>query len=315
MLKKTSSKTLSVLLTLLILLLPAAILVPTIQIAPMVNAASSATITLEASQGYVGDYVTVTGNGFTPDKDITFIWGDQLFSSLGFITNMPRYQRPAIAPVSTGEVHTNALGNFSVQLQIPKLTRETYTVKASDTETSATTSFTINARVLLRNQYAYQTHGKIETPAEYTSSQYHIDLFLAEGFIGDKLALQLSGFGNGEMVEVKIGTTKIDDLTVGSGTAEGYLFDTSAVGSIPQMPSGDFAVNATGKLSGTNALATFKVKPQLFLAMQTTQPPYPMAFPWIHSSGSFGLGWYSSVGTAVDSQFMFEATGLIGTAI
>jgi hypothetical protein len=315
MLKKTSSKTLSVLLTLLITLPLVTLVMPIIQVAPVVEASSSADITLDVSEGYVGDYVTVMGRGFTPDKDVTFMWGEQLFSSLGFITNMPRYQRPSIERVSTGEVHTDALGNFFVQLQVPKLTRGTYTIKASDTVTSATATFTIKARMLLRNQYAYLKHGKIETPEEYASSQFYIDLFLAEGFVGDELALQLSGFGNGEVVEVKIGTTKIGDFTVGSGTDEGYLFDTSAVGRIPQMPSGDYTVNATGSLSGITALATFKVKPELFLARQATPPSYSLAFPWIYSSDSFGLGWYSSVGTAVDSQFMFEATGLTGTAI
>ena len=303
----------SVLLALLIMLLLATLAMPIIQVAPVIKASSSTAITLDASEGYVGDYVTVSGSGFNPGKDVAFTWGDNNFANLGFISHMPMFQRPSI--YAAGGVRTDALGNFVVQLQVPKLTRGTYAIVASDTENSGTASFTIKPLMKIRNEYAYTKHGSVQTPEDFTSSANYIDLFLAEGFVGDQLALQLSGFGNGEMVEVKMGTIKIGDFAVGSGTAEGYLFDTSTAGGVPQMPGGDYTVSATGSLSGITASATFKVKPEMFLAKQTTPPPYPMAFPWIYSSGSFGLGWYSSVGTAVDSQFMFEATGLDGTAI
>jgi hypothetical protein len=312
---KKLEKTLSVLLTLLILLPIAIVASPISSNSLVVKAASSAAITLSKSEGYVGDYVTVDGSGFTPNKDVEFMWGDNLFSSLGFIAS-PGYQRPSLSPTvgSGAQVHTDALGNFKVQLQVPELTSGTYTIKATDTQNSATTSFTINPLIKLVNEYAYKTHGNVQTASDNTSSAYYIDLFLTEGFVGDKLALLLSGFGNGETVEVNIGTTKFGDFDVGSGTNEGYLFTNNA-GYLPQMPSGDHTVNATGSLSAITALTTFTVKPELFLAEQTTPPPYVMSFPWIYSSSSFGLSWYSSVGTAVDSTFMFEATGLTGSAI
>jgi len=317
-LKKTSLRTLSVLLALFILLQLAAPWIPNISTAPLVEAASSATITLDMSQGYVGDYVTVTGRGFTPDKDVTFMWGDQLFSSLSFIVNMPYYQRPSIQPWSLlAQVHTDALGNFIVKLQVPKLTRGAYTIKASDTETSALASFTINPRIFLRNNYAYEKHGKSATPEEFTSSQFYIGLFLAEGFVGDWLSVQLSGFARGEMVQVNMSTTTLDDFIVGT-TLEGYFFATWVV-RVPDLLGGEKTVTATGKLSGITASGTFMIKPELFLARPPPMLPPPpgleMGYPWLYSSATVGLAWYSSVNTAVDSPFVFEATGLTGTSI
>jgi len=316
-LKKTSLRTLSVLLALLILLPLATPAIRIIQVAPVVKAASSATITLDVSQGYAGDYVTVTGMGFTPDKDVTFMWGEQLLSSLSFIENMPYYQRPTIGPTSTGEVHTDALGNFIVKLQVPKLTRGPYIIKASDTQTSSTASFTVNPRIVLRNNYAYEKHGKIATPEEYTSSQYYIGLFLAEGFVGDWLSIQLSGFARGEMVQVNISNSILGDFPVGI-TEEGYFFSTW-VGTVPDLPGGEKTVTATGKLSEITASMIFRIKPELFLAIPPPLLPPPaglaLAYPWLYSSDPFGLGWYSSVKTAVDSPFVFEATGLTGTSI
>jgi len=315
MLKKTSLRTLSVLLALLILLQLATTAIRIIKVAPVVNAESSASITLDVSQGYVGDYVTVTGRGFTPDKEVTFIWGDQLLSSLSFITGMPRYQRPSYD--KPGEVFTDALGNFIVKIQVPKLTRGMYTIKASDTETSATASFTINPRIILRNNYAFEEHGKIATPEDYTSSQHYIGLFLAKGFVGDKLSIQLSGFAKGEIVQVKMDATILKDFTVGT-TEQGYLFNTAAE-TVPDIPGGEKNVTATGKLSGITAWTTFNIRPELFLASPPPSIPPPaglaLAYPWLYSSDPFGLGWYGSVNTAVDSPFVFEATGLTGTSI
>jgi len=313
MLKKISLKALSVLLALLIALpLLTTSLLP-VQIAPEVKAAPPGTIVLDTTQGYVGNYITVTGSGFTPDKDVTFMWGDQLFAWLGFVGGTQPYQRPSIQPWSwPAQVHTDALGNFVVRLQVPKLASGTYTVKADDTTTSATASFSITPRVTLRNQYAYQKHGKSEVPTDNPSSKYHIEFFLAEGFVGDWLTLQLSGFGEGEVVEVMIGTTELDDFTVLSGTEEGYLFLTDAQ-RVPEMPRGDYTVTATGKISGITASTSFKVKPELFLATPLPRPT--LAFPWVYSFNNFGLSWYSSVNASANSEFIFEATGLSGTSI
>jgi len=310
--KKTSSKTLSVLLALLIIMPILTPILLNIQIAPEVEAASSATITLDASQGYVGDYVTVTGRGFTPDMDVTFMWGDQLFSSLGFISGMPRYQRPSYD--KPGEVWTDALGNFVVKLQVPKLTRGTYTIKADDTCTSATATFTISPIVILRNQYAYKKHGTSATPSETKSSANYIELFLTEGFVGDWLSLQLSGFGDGEIVEVKLGTKSLINATVLSGTQKGYGFWTSAV-RVPDISGSDYTVTATGKISGITASSSFKVKPELFLSRPPPATPGLSSWPWVYSFSSFGLSWYSSVNASADSAFWFEATGLSGTSI
>ena len=315
--KKISSRTLSVALTAMILLPLMVALLPTVSNQPFVKGASSATITSDIIEGYAGDYVTVVGQGFTPNKDITFSLGNQLLSSLGFISSLPYYQRPSIYRSSTGEVHTDALGSFKIQLQVPKLKAGNYTIKAFDTETSATTNFKINARVLLRNRYAFQTHGNMQTPREQPSREY-IGLFLAEGFVGDRLAIQLSGFDNGEPVEVKINTTTIGTFNVGFGASQGYYFSSSAA-TLPEMLGGQFTVTATGMLSGILATATFKVEPELFLARQTTPPPYNLGYPWLYSDypvgGHFALGWYSSVNSAASSTFMLEATGLTGTAV
>jgi len=303
---------LSFLLVLLIALSILTPLIPGFQIIGDVKAASSATITLDVSQGYVGDYVTVVGSGFTPNKDVTFIWGDQLLSSLGFITGMPYYQRPSYD--KPGEVYTDALGNFIVQLQVPKLTSGAYTIKADDTTTSATATFTINPRVIIRNQYAYKKHGTSSTPSETKSSANYIELFLAEGFVGDWLAIQLSGFGEGEIVEVKIGTKSLDNFTVPTGTHKGYNFTTSAK-RIPEMPSGDYTVTATGQSSGITASASFKVKPELFLSRPPPNTPALSGFDWVYTFDSFGISWYSSVNATANSTFLFEATGLTGENI
>jgi hypothetical protein len=317
-LKKISSRTLSVALTAMILLPFIVALMPTVSNQPLVKGASPATLSSNITEGYVGDYVTVTGTGFTANRDVTFAWGNQLLSSLGFVSSLPYYQRPSIYRSSTGEVHSDAFGNFKIQLQVPKLRAGNYTVKAFDAEISATTNFEINARVLLRNRYAYQKHGSMQTPMEQPSRDQYIGLFLAEGFVGDRLAIQLSGFDNGEPVEVKINTTTVGTFNVGFGSSQGYYFSSSAA-TLPEMLGGQFAVTATGRLSGVLATSTFKVKPELFLARQTTPPPYNLGYPWLYSDyfvgGHFALGWYSSVNSAASSTFMLEATGLTGTAV
>lgn len=316
--RKIGSRRLSIALTAMILLPLILIMLPIVSNQPLVKGASSTGIASDITEGYAGDYVTIRGEGFTPNKDVTFAWGNQMLSSLGFISSLPYYQRPSIARSSTGEVHTDAFGNFMVQLQVPKLKAGDYTVKAFDTETSATTSFRINARVLLRNRYAYQTHGNMQTPMEQPSREHYIGLFLAEGFVGDRLALQLSGFDNGEPVEIKIDTITIGSFNVGFGTSQGYYFSSSAT-TLPEMLGGQFMVTARGRLSGITATGTFRVRPELFLALQTTPPPYNLGYPWLYSDyslgGHFGLGWYSSVNSAANSTFMLEASGLTGTAI
>jgi hypothetical protein len=311
MLEKTRMKVLPVLLALMVLLPLSTTVMQMGLNPPLIGASSSATIALDVSEGYVGDYVTVRGSGFKPDKDVTFTWGDNNFDDLGFISNMPKFQRPSVSV--GGRVRTDALGNFVVQLQVPKLTSGTYTVRATDTENSATASFTIKPLIKLRNEYAYKTHGSAQTPEDFTSSAYYIDFFLAEGFVGDWLALQLSGFGEGEIVEVKIGTINLDNFTVGSGTQQGYLFSTTAK-RVPEMPGGNYTVVATGKISGITASTSFKVKPELFLA---SPPPGPTLsqFPWVYSFADFGKSWYSSVNITANSAFVFEATGLSGTSI
>jgi len=297
----------------LLILLPFAIpAIPFDQVAPTVKAASSAEITLDVSEGYVGDYVTVTGRGFTPNKDITFMWGDQLFSSLGFMLGMPSFQRPSYD--KPGEVCADALGNFIVQLQVPKLTRGTYTIKADDTVTTAVADFTVNSRVILRNQYAYKKHGSSATPSETRSSAYYIELFLAEGFVGDWLAFELSGFGDGELVEVKMGTISLGSFTMLSGSEKGYLFSISAK-RLPEMSGGDYTVTATGKVSGITASASFKVKPELFLSRPPPAAPALSDFPWVYTFANFGLSWYSSVSATADAMFVFEASGLTGEAV
>jgi len=316
-LRKVSEKTLSVLLTLMITL-PLMIIALPIGLNPPLVKAASATITLTPTQGYVGDYVTVAGSGFKPAKDIIFTWGNQLFASLGFIGGMPYRQRPSIY-TSGGEVRTDALGNFIVQLQVPKLTRGTYTIEASDTENSATASFAINPLIKLRNEYAYETHGSVATPVDYTSGTYYIDLFLDEGFVYDRLGLQLSGFGRGETVEINMGTKEIGEFIVGTAsTTEGYLFDDAAA-RVPNIPGGEYNVTATGLISGIVAWTIFTIKPELFLAAPPPSlpppPGLPLAFPWLHAYSTMGLGWYTSIGTSVDSAFVFEATGLTGTSI
>jgi hypothetical protein len=306
----------SILLTLSIFL-PLAISSFPFTLNPPLVKAESATITLNVSQGYVGDYVTVTGSDFTPNKDVTFMWGDQLFSSLGlgFISGMPRYQRPSIAP-STGEVRTDALGNFIVQLQVPKLSSGTYTMKADDTTTTATATFTINAKLVVRNQYACKKHGTSATPSETKSNAYYIELFLAEGFVGDYLAFQLSGFGEGEIVEIKMGTTKLDDFTVGNGIQRGYGFWTSTSGKkVPEIAGGDYTITATGKVSGIAASASFKVKSELFLSQPPPSTPDLSSWPWVYTFGNFSKSWYSSVNATANATFTLEATGLSGTNI
>lgn len=326
-LKKVSEKALSVLLT-LVILLPLLISVVPVSLNPsLVKAASSAAITLDISEGYVGDYITVNGSGFTANKDVTFTWGDKLFSSLGFIIS-PGYKRPSIARVSVGEVHTDALGNFKVQLQVPKLMEGDYTIKADDTVTSATSSFTINPLIKLVNEYAYETHGNVQTPSDNPSSAYYIDLFLTEGFVNDRLGIQLSGFQRGETVEVKMGTTHIGDAAdfiVGSSvTTEGYLFETAAA-RVPNIAGGTYTVTATGTVSGITASTTFTIKPELFLAIPWSPPanPPPAGLGWSsnwvyyysESGGRLGAAWYTSIGTSSGSPFAFEATGLTGTSI
>lgn len=252
---------------------------------------------------------------FTPNKDVNFTWDDQPFLSLGFIGGMPAYQRPSIEASSwSALVDTDALGNFVVQLQVPKLTNGTYTIVAEDTSTSATAMFTINPRVMLRNQYAYKKHGISRTSSDIKSSEHYIELFLAEGFVGDWLALQLSGFGEGEIVEVSMGTTELGEFTVGSGSGKGYLFNASAVG-VPEMPSGDYTVTATGKSSGITTSTSFKVKPELFLSRPPPDTPALSGFDWVYRFGNFSLSWYSSVNATANSTFLFEATGLTGTNI
>jgi hypothetical protein len=307
------SKMKSILLALSILL-PLAISSFPITLNPPLVKAESAAITLNVSQGYVGDYVTVTGRGFSPNKDVTFMWGDQLFSSLGFISGMPRYQRPTIAP-STGEAHTDALGNFIVQLQVPKQTSGTYTIKADDTTTAATVEFTINPKLVVRNEYAYKKHGTSQTPSQTKSNAYYIELFLAEGFVGDYLAFQLSGFGEGEIVEVNMSsTTKLDDFTVGNGDQRGYGFWTSAE-RVPEITGADYTITATGKVSGITASSSFRVKPELFLSSPPPSTPDLSNWPWVYAFSNFGLSWYSSVNASANAVFYFEATGLTGTNV
>jgi len=324
-LKKVSDKALSVLLALMIALPLVIAALPVILNPPLVNAASSAAIALDKNEGYVTDFVTVTGSGFTPNKDVRFMWGDYLFSSLGFIACGQAYQRPSIAHVSTGEVHTDALGNSKVQLQVPSLTNGTYTIKADDTVTSATASFTVKPLIKLRNEYAYKTHGSVElNPSDNPANPKYIDFFLAEGFVYDQLVIQLSGFGRGETVEVKMGTTKIGDFIVGTAVwNEGYKFQTGV--RVPNIPGGTYTVTATGKISSITASTTFTVKPELFLSVPPTAIPPPgsldLAFDWVHyyeesaTGPRLGAGWYTSIGTSAGSAFVFEATGLTGTTI
>ncbi len=312
--KKNSSRILSALLALLITFPFLTTLVPAIQITGNVKAASSATIALDVSQGYAGDYVTITGNGFTPNKDVNFTWDDQPFLSLGFSGGIPAYQRPSIKAWSwPALVRTDALGNFVVQLQVPKFTNGTYTMVAEDTATSATAMFTINPRIMLRNQYAYKKHGTSRTPSDIKSSEYYIELFLAEGFVNDQLALQLSGFDEGEIVEVTVGTKELGEFTVGSGPEKGYLFDTSA--GVHEMPSGEYTVTATGESSGITASTSFKVKPELFLSTPPPAAPALSGFDWVYTFGNFGKSWYSSVNATENSTFLFETTGLTGETI
>jgi hypothetical protein len=287
-------------------------LIPSIYIPSGVKAQSTPALVMNVSSGYVGDYVTVTGSGFEPDKYVTFMWGDELFSSLGFISGMQRFQRPSYD--KPGEVWTDALGNFIIQLQVPKLTAGTYTIRADDTMNAATAEFTINPKIMLRNQYAYKKHGMSATPSQTASNLYYFGLFLTEGFVGDMLALQLSGFGENDIVEVRIGDKKIGEYTVGSGNQKGYGVWTGTK-RVPEMPGGDYTVNATGKITGITALASFKVKPELFLASSPPSAPTLSQFPWMYSFGSFGLSWYSSVNATADSMFTFEATGLAGSGI
>lgn len=189
-LKKRNLRINRILPTLMITLTLLVTLIPSIYIPSGVKAQSTPALVLDVSSGYVGDYVTVTGSGFEPDKYVTFMWGNELFSSLGFISGMSRFQRPSYD--KPGEVWTDALGNFIVQLQVPKLTAGTYTIRADDTMNAATAEFTINAKIMLRNQYAYKKHGTSATPSQTKSSPYYFGLFLTEGFVGDMLAIQLS---------------------------------------------------------------------------------------------------------------------------
>lgn len=127
--------------------------------------AASASVTLSASSGTVGSFVTITGKGFSPSADVGIEFGTTLINTFGTSASYPTVASiidtgvtNQASPTPLGMqacsatnpcIRTDANGWFEAIIAVPPTVNGAQTVTVSDGSVTATTTFTTNANVLI----------------------------------------------------------------------------------------------------------------------------------------------------------------------
>ncbi|MCD6511597.1 MAG: hypothetical protein J7K45_03290, partial [Thaumarchaeota archaeon] len=287
--------------------LVALLLLPVIAAAitlPQVHA--SPTITLSKTEGYANEWITVTGQGFAANSDVT----------IKFDSTVVNKQRPSLAGTAPAQVKTDPNGYFKVQIQIPKVKEGSYVIKATDASgNEATATFDVKARIVFRSI----SYGMIVEGLSVPGSLDDLLDFPAEGYVGDTVGIHLSGFDGSENVKVTIDDTFVVTISVADGYYELYNGTNATIPAIEGAPGGKtVTVKAEGQDSGITATATFTIYPRLYLRIVNTTASFP--YERLATTGVNNYtDWYSSIypkaPPTTSSHLTLEATGLDGSSI
>jgi len=275
--------------------------------------AAGGTVALSASSGTVGSFVTITGSGFTPGADVAIEFGTTIINTFG-----PGAGYPTVATMldTTGAglaspaplgitcssatglvgftpgpcIETDANGFFSAIVAVPPTVNGVQTVTANDGTVTGTTTFTVNANILISTSGTSYSAISSALPDEvYTG--LHI---VATGFAAsDTVAFTAAVFAgpNG-------GTTTPISSTAAAGTASATPTPGSASGvsrsgvlylsgpgvatssttslTVSDVLGGKQTIVGTGT-SGVTGQATFTINPAIaFYSTESSATAYTM---------------------------------------
>ena len=189
--------------------------------------AAGPTVTLSATSGTVGSFVTITGSGFTPGADVAIEFGTTLINTFGNSAGYPTVASEldtsgaalaAPAPLgltcgtgsgtlsTTGPcIKTDANGWFSAIIAVPPVVNGAQTVTVADGTVTGTTTFTVNTNILISSSATSVSALTSGLPDEVVGSVK----IVATGFAAsDAVAFTASAFGGpGGAITTPIATT------------------------------------------------------------------------------------------------------------
>jgi hypothetical protein len=240
--------------------------------------AAGPTVTLSASSGVVGSFITITGGGFAPAHDVGIEFRTTVITTFGQSSGYPTIAslldtvgvtRPlpltTMTPCAVAKpcIETDANGWFQAIIPVPPGVGGAQTVSVTDGITSATTSFTINPNVVI-------SESSTSESSLFTSG-------FPDQSVGN-LTVEVTGFAASDTVVVSSTAFRspLSAITTGSATASpntptssrSGLFYTSGPGigirgmtlAVAEVAGGKVAVIATGA-SGLTAATSFTINP------------------------------------------------------
>jgi hypothetical protein len=271
--------------------------------------AGTATVSLSASSGTVGSFVTITGSGFTPGADVGIEFNTTIINTFGASSGYPTQASMldttgsalsgsplGMTTCSTTSpcIETDANGWFKAVIAVPPTVNGAHTVTATDSVNKATTTFTTQASFWITTSSTAIIPLTSGMPDEVAGAT----IAVASGFgSADTVAVSAAAFGG-------VGgatTTPITSITTGAKVTtptqyaaagvsrSGVLYTATAPGLGSESLSGPNAlvvsdvlggkqtITATGT-SSASATTTFTINPAiaLFSSASTSSPTFSM---------------------------------------
>jgi len=252
--------------------------------------------------GFVGDQVTVSGNGFGANKSVTITFdGTAVTTSPASVTTNPSgsFSATFLVPNATNGAHTvkaeesatvSATATFTVQEKM-SISQDsgfvgdevsvsgsgfagssTVTIYFDDTSVgTATTSasgsfdaatFTVPASINGSHTIKVQDASDNSETATFTIEAEITDVTPTSGFVGDQVAVSGTGFGGNRSV-----TLYLDNVSIGTGTTDA-IGNLSVAFTIPARASGSHSVKAQDSV-GNSATATLTVEHKMAITPTT----------------------------------------------
>ena len=272
--------------------------------------AGTATVSLSASSGTVGSFVTITGSGFTPGADVGIEFNTTLINTFGASSGYPTQASMldttgsalsgsplGITTCSTTSpcIETDANGWFKAIIAVPPTVNGAHTVTVTDSVNKATTTFTTQASFWITTSNTAIVPLTSGMPDEVAGATWAV----ASGFgANDTVAVSAAAFGGiggattTPFVAMVTGTEHNHGAPTQYAAAgvsrSGVLYLGPAPGLKSETPTnplvvsdvlgGKQTITATGSPSSTSTTTTFTINPAiaLFSSASTSTPTFSM---------------------------------------
>jgi len=314
--------------------------------------AGTATVSLSASSGTVGSFVTITGSGFTPSADVGIEFNTTLINTFGASSGYPT---PASLLDTTGSalsgsplgittcsttspcIETDANGWFEAIIAVPPTTNGAHSVTVTDGTNKATTTFTTDASFWITTSSTAIVPLTSGMPDEVAGPTWAVASgFGATVIAGDTVAVSAAAFGGAGGLT----TTPITSITTGAAVTTTHQYAAAGVSRsgvlylehnapglgnvslsgisalvVSGVLGGKQTITATGSPSSASATTTFTINPAiaLFSSASTSTPTFSMGSTPTQAIYLSGYGF--TAGTIGQNSITIGGVAIINPAI